>query len=249
MREAVLAVELEKQMTKNQILERYVNTVYFGNGAYGVQAAAQVYFNKDAATLNWAEGAMLAALMRSPNQYDPFRHPAWRMRRRDLVFRRLVETHKLTEGEVTLYHYVPLPTKAHQPQPIDDYFVSEVKDRLLQDPRFGLGATAAARYHAVFQGGLRIHTTFDPAAQFSAVQGPEPVDAHRARIDRRRHVPAARHRERSGSPNYGQAQLRHRGDGVDRADHRCGSGHGRRPRVQAIPVQPGHVAISNRVRR
>ena len=82
-----------------------------------------MYFNKDAATLNWAEGAMLAALVRSPNQYDPFTHPALALRRRDLVFRRLVETHKLTAGEVSFFHFVPLPTKAHQPRQIDDYFV------------------------------------------------------------------------------------------------------------------------------
>ncbi|MDQ6696735.1 MAG: transglycosylase domain-containing protein [Actinomycetota bacterium] len=170
MREAVLAVELEKQMTKRQILERYVNTVYFGNGAYGVQAASQVYFDKDASKLNWPEGALLASLISSPNQFDPFRHPAVSLGRRRLVFRRLVETHKLTPQAVSLYNGVPLPTTAHQPHQVHDYFVDEVKSRLLSDPQFGLGDTAAARYRAVFQGGLRIHTTFDPAAQLLAVQ-------------------------------------------------------------------------------
>lgn len=169
MREAVLAVELEKQMTKNQILERYVNTVYFGNGAYGVQAASQVYFNKDAARLTWPEGALLASLISSPNQFDPFRHPAVSLRRRALVFRRLVETHKLTRPAVRLYNAVPLPITAHQPRQVHDYFVSEVQKRLLSDPQFGLGDTASARYRAVFQGGLRIHTTFDPPAQLLAV--------------------------------------------------------------------------------
>ncbi len=168
-REAVLSVELEKQMTKNEILERYLNTVYFGNGAYGVQAAAEVYFNKDVSTLNWAEGALLAALIRSPNQYDPFRRQSVALQRRDLVFRRLIATHHLTRAEVSLYRGVPLPATSHQPHRVDDYFVEEVKQRLLQDPRFGLGATPAARYHAVFQGGLRVHTTFDPLAQLLAV--------------------------------------------------------------------------------
>jgi len=168
-REAVLAVELEKQMTKDEILERYLNTVYFGNGAYGVQAAAEVYFNKSVGKLNWAEGALLASLIRSPNQYDPFRRRTLALRRRDLGFRRLIETHRLTRAEVSFYRQVPLPRSANQPRRVDDYFVDEVKQRLLDDPRFGLGATQSARYHSVFQGGLRIHTTFDPVAQLFAL--------------------------------------------------------------------------------
>ena len=69
-------VELEKQMTKDQILERYLNTVYFGNGAYGVQAAAEIYFNKDVSHARTGpQAALLAALIRSPSQYDPLQHP------------------------------------------------------------------------------------------------------------------------------------------------------------------------------
>ena len=94
-KEATLAVELEKKMSKDEILERYLNTVYFGNGAYGVQAAAEAYFNKDVGALTWAEGAMLAALIRSPNDYDPITNPELALERRRLVLRRMVETGRL----------------------------------------------------------------------------------------------------------------------------------------------------------
>src|SRR5690606_13647928 len=100
LREAFLAVELEKQMSKDDILERYLNSVYFGGGAYGVQAASEYYFRKDVGDLNWAEGAMLAALIRSPNDYDPFKTPELARRQRSLVFGRLVATGQLTDDEV-----------------------------------------------------------------------------------------------------------------------------------------------------
>ena len=76
MREAVLAVELEKEMTKEEILERYLNTIYFGNGAYGVQAAAELYFNVNAKpTSTGPRPRCSPALIRNPNPYDPFTHP------------------------------------------------------------------------------------------------------------------------------------------------------------------------------
>ncbi|MCB0962595.1 MAG: transglycosylase domain-containing protein [Acidimicrobiales bacterium] len=169
-REAFLAVELEKQMSKDEILERYVNSVYFGGGAYGVQAASEYYFNKNVADLNWAEGALLAALIRSPASYDPFKNPELASERRDIVFQRLIDTGRLTEDEVALYSQVPLPTTPNVPLPPNDYFVEEVKQQLLDDPRFGLGATPAARNKTVFEAGIRVFTTFDPTMQFEAVR-------------------------------------------------------------------------------
>ena len=73
--EAFYALRLEEQMTKDEILELYLNTVYFGSGAYGVQAAAETYWGKDAGELGWAESAMLAGLIRNPTLYDPTRFP------------------------------------------------------------------------------------------------------------------------------------------------------------------------------
>lgn len=184
-REAFLAVELEKQLKeehcpkpvksdctdgKDVILERYINSVYFGGGAYGVQAASEYYFNKNVADLNWAEGALLAALIRSPSAYDPFKNRDLAEERREVVFKRLVATDRLTEDEVDLYSLVPLPTEPNIPPPPKDYFVDQVKQQLLNDPRYNLGATPAARNRTVFEGGIRVYTTFDPVMQTKAVQ-------------------------------------------------------------------------------
>ncbi|MGI8710690.1 MAG: transglycosylase domain-containing protein, partial [Acidimicrobiales bacterium] len=185
--EAFLAVELEKQMSKDEILERYLNSVYFGGGAYGVAAASEYYFNKDVKVLDWSEAAMLAALIRSPNAYDPFRNPKLATKRRGVVFGRLMDTtwkalgpgraakagHSpsdplLTPAEVSLFDQVPVPMVPTQPRPPDDYFVERVKQQLLDDPSFNLGATPAARNQTVFSGGIRVYTTFDPALQIKA---------------------------------------------------------------------------------
>jgi membrane peptidoglycan carboxypeptidase len=168
--EAVLAWRLEKVMSKNQILERYLNTVYFGNGVYGVQAAAELYFGKNVGDLGWPEAALLAALIRDPRDYDPFSNPALAIERRHLALQRLVETGNLTQGEADLYNFTPLPAAASQiAEPPRDYFVDQVKQLLLDDPSFNLGSDYTERYNAVFEGGLRIYTTLDPALQLQAV--------------------------------------------------------------------------------
>jgi penicillin-binding protein 1A len=170
-REAVLAVRLEEAFTKDQILERYVNTVYFGNGAYGVQAAAETYWGVSVGELGWAEAALLAAVIRNPNGHDPITHPGLAAERRHLALDRLVETGHLTAEEAAGFATAPLPTEVRRTTPPpDDYFVEEVKQRLLDDPSYGLGETPEERYNAVFSGGLRIHTTFDADMQLAALQ-------------------------------------------------------------------------------
>lgn len=173
--EAFLAVRLEKQMTKPQILERYLNIVYFGHGAYGVQAAAEVYFNKNVGQLTWAEGALLASLISNPNGYDPIAHPAAAAHERKLAFDRLVETHRLTRPQADFAQREPLPATVNVPQQqaILDYFPQTVLARLLSpDTPEGqsLGTTEEARYNAVYRGGLRIYTTYDRTAQAEAQQ-------------------------------------------------------------------------------
>ncbi len=170
LREAFLAIELEKQMEKDDILEYYLNSVYFGGGAYGVQAAAEYYFAKDVSELDWAQGALLASLIRSPNYYNPFNNPEVARERRRIVFSRLVATGKLTRDEVDFAESAPLPTTPNRPVPPYDYFVEEVKQQLLADPKFGLGATEAARNRTVFEGGIKVYTTFDPTMQAKALQ-------------------------------------------------------------------------------
>jgi penicillin-binding protein 1A len=169
--EIVLAQRLEQQMSKEEILDRYLNTVYFGNHAYGVQAAAETYFGVGVQQLDVGQAAMLAGIIRNPIQYNPVRYPERAAQRREVALDRMVDAGWLTEDEAAVWHVTPTVPSFHQILPApNDYFPDEVKDQLLNSPEFSvLGETEADRYRAVFQGGLRVHTTLDPLAQQQAV--------------------------------------------------------------------------------
>ncbi|HUP70903.1 MAG TPA: PBP1A family penicillin-binding protein [Acidimicrobiales bacterium] len=173
-KEAVLAVRLEDKLSKREILERYLNIVYFGNGAYGIQAAAETYFNTDVAGLKPVDAALLAGILRNPVGYDPVKQPVSARARRDLALERMVSHKHLSRAEADKLRDEPVPTKVFTPlPPPNDYFVEEVKQRLLDDTR--LGDTPQERYNAVFKGGLKITTTLDPSFQRLA-------ELHRDRI-------------------------------------------------------------------
>jgi 1A family penicillin-binding protein len=166
-REAVLAVRLETKLDKREILERYLNIVYFGNGAYGVQAAAETYFNKDVGDITPGEAALLAGIIRNPEGYDPIKNPDAAKARRAAAVGRMVSNSHLTIEQGEAIKDEPLPTKVSAPLPVaNDYFVEEVKQRLLDDVR--LGETPQERYNALFKGGLKIYTTLDPRMQEAA---------------------------------------------------------------------------------
>lgn len=168
-REAVLASRLESEMTKDQIFERYLNTVYLGNGAYGVQAASELYFSKDVGQLGWAEAALLAGMIRDPAGYDPFTRPDRAIERRRVALDRLVEVGDVSRSEADVAAFTPLPANASQvAEPPKDYFIEEVKQRLLTDPEFNIGEDYTERYNAVFKGGLRIYTTLDRSIAIQA---------------------------------------------------------------------------------
>ncbi len=173
-REAILARRLEDTMSKDDILERYLNTVYFGNGAYGVQAASETYFGTSVGELDLAQSAFLAGIIANPSAFDPIRQHADSLARRDLALRRMVAFGSITSAEARAAQSAVLPTEIRQvlPQP-NSYFVEEVKQRLLYDLR--LGDTPEERYYAVFRGGLRIHTTLDPKAQSLATKSRDDV--------------------------------------------------------------------------
>ena len=167
-REAVMAFQLERTHTKEAILEGYLNRIYFGNGAYGVQAAAQLYFNRPASGLTLAEGALLAGLIQAPESYDPFTAADAAFARRQVVLARMRELHSAAEPDIAAAEadplgVVPKPTSARYPA---GYFVERVKRFILDDPRFG--ATPADRRRLLFQEGLRIRTTVDLAVQRAA---------------------------------------------------------------------------------
>ncbi|HEY8060441.1 MAG TPA: transglycosylase domain-containing protein [Acidimicrobiales bacterium] len=167
-REAILAIELEKTMSKQEILERYLNQVYFGGGAYGVQAAAEIYWGQDVEDLDWGQAALLASLIQNPVGYDPVREPDLARQRRRVALDRIVELGYITQEAADYYDVAGLPRARIDvlPEP-NDYFVEEVKQQLLDMEE--LGATPTERYNALFKGGLRIETTFSPEAQFLAL--------------------------------------------------------------------------------
>src|SRR6266508_3378321 len=92
LKEAVLALELERRYSKDRILEMYLNQVYFGHGAFGVEAAARTFFGKSVTELNPVECALLAGLPKAPGTYSPFEHPSAAIRRRATVILRMVDT-------------------------------------------------------------------------------------------------------------------------------------------------------------
>lgn len=182
-REAALALELERQVSKQEILETYLNTVYFGSGAYGVQAAAETYWGLSVSELGWVEGALLAGLIANPSRFDPFTNPDAAARQRTLALQRLTDVGNITPEEAAFFDAFPLPEQRcsddnaiglpqcnlDQVAPsTGNYFVEDVRQALLTDPRYGLGDTASERAANLYGGGLRITTTLDPGLQFAA---------------------------------------------------------------------------------
>ena len=160
-KEAILAVRIEQALSKDRILELYLNEIYLGEGAYGVAAAAQSYFNKPLDKLTIAEAAFLAALPKAPNNLNPFKYPDAARFWRDHVLDRLAEDHAITPAQLAEAKAQPvIPSEFHRPPPIPgaDWFTEEVRRELIA--KFGQETTT--------QGGLVVRTSLDPALQAAA---------------------------------------------------------------------------------
>ena len=172
-KEAVLADRLERRYSKNQILDAYLDTIYLGNGAYGVEAAANVYFGEHASQLTLPQAALLAGLIQNPNGYDPLLHPEAARQRRAEVLDRMLHYGDITEAENGAAKASPLPSALVQPpvtaDSVSDYYVREVENELLGSGS-PLGSTYAQRYDELFNGGLKIYTDLDPHTQATAEQ-------------------------------------------------------------------------------
>lgn len=173
--EATLAIRLEETLSKEEVLERYLNTVYFGAGAYGVGSAAATYFSKAVTDLTLAEAAFLAGMIQNPSRTDPYRHPDAALTRRRVVLAKLAELGWITNQEAQAADAEALIVSDRLPpdQSRHPYFTEELKARLLDDP--ALGATPTDRFNTLFRGGLRIHTTLDPITQEAAEAAVEAV--------------------------------------------------------------------------
>ena len=169
------AMMLENQYTKDEIFERYLNTVFFGNNAYGVKAAAETYFGKTVDQLTFVEAAFLAGLVRSPSGYDPIDNPDRSRARFAQVVDLLVDTGEMTEAEsqTTLDTFeIPVRTQSRptdQPELPRTYYTEALRDYLLNRSNI-LGDTFQEREAALYRGGLEIHTTLVPSFQQMAEQ-------------------------------------------------------------------------------
>ena len=171
LRELQLAIEIEEEFTKDEILERYLNIAYYGGGAYGVEAAARQYFSTSAAELTLAQAAMLAGLVQLPSQYDPTRDPEAARERRDIVLSRMAELGRVTDEEASAARAQDLglrPTATPNGCTASSapFFCAYVVHELLQMDE--LGATPEQREQTLRQGGLTITTTLDAQAQAAA---------------------------------------------------------------------------------
>jgi len=161
LKEAVLALELERRYSKDRILEMYMNQVYFGHGAYGVEAAARTYFGKSVAELNVRESALIGGLPRAPSNYSPFDRSEAAKRRREVVLRRMVEFGALKDDDAKRLAKTDLGLiPPERRRTTGQYFVDYVQQAL------------EAKYGAdlVFKGGLNVYTTLNPTMQLVAEQ-------------------------------------------------------------------------------
>jgi len=172
--QARYAVMLEKTVSKEKIVERYLNTVYFGNNAYGIQAAADVYFQKKVADLTLIEAGFLAGLVRAPTTFDPIRRPEQSRRRFAQVLDRFVDVALMTtdERDATFAAWEPPESVTNAPERPTSrtYFTEMVRNALLNDPKYfpALGSTYQERYNAIYRGGITVTTTLDAVAQAKA---------------------------------------------------------------------------------
>ena len=155
--EMALALQLERKYSKNEILDLYLNTVYFGSNAYGVEAAAKTYFNKEPVDLTLPEAALIAGLPQAPSGFSPRNHPDQALTRRNMVIQKMADIGLITQGEAdnALSTAIQLAPYSPYTQVQEPYVVAYVRKQLID--MFG--------EEKVFQGGLQVETTINPAYQ------------------------------------------------------------------------------------
>jgi penicillin-binding protein 1A len=161
-KEALVALKMEKALSKDRILELYLNEIYLGGGAYGVAAAALNYFDKSLDQLSIEEAAFLAALPKAPNNYNPQRYPEAAKARRDWVVERMLDAGSITADQAEKALRMPLQLRRRDDTEVvtASYFAEEVRRELLQ--RYG--------EKALYQSGLSVRTSLDPKLQVIADQ-------------------------------------------------------------------------------
>ncbi|QLC23334.1 penicillin-binding protein [Parasphingopyxis sp. CP4] len=165
-REAILATRIEAALSKERILELYLNQIFLGRNAYGVQAAARAYFDKDVAELELHEAAFLAGLPQAPSRYNPTTNPDAALERRNLVLRLMRNNDWIDEATYDATRAMPLGvtrTSQSVTDNVDGYYMEEVR-RILVD---SFGQDAEDGPYGIYSGGLWVRTSYDPDMQTS----------------------------------------------------------------------------------
>src|SRR5262245_46893556 len=172
-KEIILAFQIEKNFTKEEIFTLYCNQVYFGHGNYGVEATSQFLFSKSIKDLSLAEAALVAGLPQNPTRLSPIEQPEAALRRRNHVLQRMLEEKYISSEEAPRASAPPLALDFHtEPPSIAPYFLEEIRKYLERE--YGS--------QRIYQGGLRVYTTLDPGMQKAAT---EALRAGLRRLDRK----------------------------------------------------------------
>lgn len=169
--EQYLALQLEKVVDKDWILENYLNAINLGQNTLGVGVASERYFGKDVSDLTLSECAVLAAITQSPSYYNPITHPDHNKERRQKVLNNMLDQGYISQSEYdeavadNVYDRIQVVNVESQDENINSYFVDEMTDQIVQDMIDRLGYTETQAYKALYQGGLTIESTQDPDIQ------------------------------------------------------------------------------------
>src|SRR5438105_3729237 len=162
--EAMVALRIEREFTKQQILELYINRIYFGSGCYGVETASQAYFGKNASNLNLSEAALLAGLIRSPNRFSPLKNPEGAATQRNAVLDRMVQLKKLSPEQAEQAKMAKITPHPRRLSFIQENYAMDAVQRDLN---------LLLTQDQIDNGGRFIYTTLDPAVQNAAQQALE----------------------------------------------------------------------------
>ena len=156
--EILIALQISKKYTKDQVLELYLNRIYLGHGSYGVEAAASLYFGKSVDKLNLPECAMLAGLPQMPEVYSPFRNMTKARQRRSQVLDRMAEEGFITKKQAQRAKLSPIILSKRREQfTAASYFIEQIRRQMVEDPNYG--------YTALYQEGLRVYSTMNAKYQ------------------------------------------------------------------------------------
>jgi penicillin-binding protein 1A len=188
--EAFVAARIEQQYKKDEILEAYVNRIYFGSTVYGIETASQTYFGKKSANLTLGESAMIAGIIRAPSYFSPFRNLKGAMRERDTVLSRMLKLEKITAKEAEAAKSAPITLAKKRPFAAQENYAMDLVRRELDEL-----LTDDQRQ----DGGMKIYTTIDPTLQRVAESA---VNAELTKVEAR---PGYKHPKKAGFSNQAKA--------------------------------------------